>query len=82
MKWYHRTLSGVLAASMGLSLLGGLPSAAAADRATDPARTAAVAAGVTGTIQASLKLEFMGSLKMVMTTSALRSTLIKYMIWA
>lgn len=58
MKWYHRTLSGVLAASMGLSLMGGIPSAVAADRATDPARTAAVAAGTTGTIQATIRMDY------------------------
>ena len=29
MKWYHRALSGVLAASMGVGLLGSLPQAAA-----------------------------------------------------
>lgn len=58
MKWYHRTLSGVLAASMSLSLMGGIPSAVAADRATDPARTAAVAAGTTGTIQATIRMDY------------------------
>lgn len=58
MKWYHRTLSGVLAASMGLSLMGGIPSAAATDRAKEPARTAAVAAGATGTIQATIRMDY------------------------
>ena len=43
---------------MGLSLMGGIPSAVAADRATDPARTAAVAAGTTGTIQATIRMDY------------------------
>ncbi|MGO5115839.1 M60 family metallopeptidase [Candidatus Avoscillospira sp. LCP25S3_F1] len=58
MKWYHRTLSGVLAASMGFGLMGGIPGAAATNGAHVTAGTAAVAAGATGTIQATIRMDY------------------------
>lgn len=57
MKWYHRALSGVLAASMGVGLLGGLPHAAAAGSVNTVTNTVQ-STGATGEIQATIRLDY------------------------
>lgn len=57
MKWYHRALSGVLAASMGVGLLGSLPHAAAVSSA-DLSKTVVGTTGATGEIQAKIRLDY------------------------
>lgn len=57
MKWYHRAVSGLLAASVGVSLLGSVPHAAAAGstQRTVPLSSAATA---TGEITATLRMDY------------------------
>lgn len=57
MKWYHRALSGVLAASMGVGLLGSLPHAAAAS-SVNAGKSAVGTTSATGEIQATIRLDY------------------------
>lgn len=57
MKWYHRALSGVLAASMGVGLLGSLPQAAAVS-SVSAGKNAVGTTQATGEIQATIRLDY------------------------
>lgn len=57
MKWYHRALSGVLAASMGIGLLGSLPHAAAVS-SVSAGKNAVGTTQATGEIQATIRLDY------------------------
>lgn len=57
MKWYHRALSGVLAASMGVGLLGSLPQAAAVS-SVSTGKNAVGTTQATGEIQATIRLDY------------------------
>ena len=57
MKWYQRTMSGVLSAAMGLSLLGGLPTAAAAEPTAVPL-TLSTPADATGDILTVVQMDY------------------------
>lgn len=57
MKWYHRALSGVLAASMGIGLLGSLPQAAAVS-SVSTGKNAVGTTQETGEIQATIRLDY------------------------
>lgn len=57
MKWYHRALSGVLAASLGVSLLGGIPQVAAAD-STNVELISTGSTDATGEIQAMIRMDY------------------------
>lgn len=57
MKWYHRALSGVLAASMGIGLLGSLPQAAAVS-SVSAGKNAVGTTQATGEIQATIRLDY------------------------
>lgn len=57
MKWYHRALSGVVAASLGTSLLGGIPQAVAAD-STDVQLISTQTSQATGEIRAMIRMDY------------------------
>ena len=58
MKWYQRTMAGVLTAAMGLSMLGGLPMAGAADEPPDLSASTRSAATATGEIQTVIRMDY------------------------
>lgn len=57
MKWYHRALSGVVAASLGTSLLGGIPQVVAAD-STDVQLISPRTSQATGEIRAMIRMDY------------------------
>ena len=57
MKWYQRALSGVLAAAMGVGLMGGVPTASAADRTT-AALVSSSSAEAVGEILAVIEMDY------------------------
>lgn len=58
MKWYQRTMAGVLTAAMGLSMLGGLPMAGAADEPPPLSASTRSAATATGEIQTVIRMDY------------------------
>ena len=69
MKWHQRALSGVLAAAMGMGLLGGIPQAAAADR-TDVELVSTRTTNATGDIQAMIRMDYPLSINKLKSSDA------------
>lgn len=69
MKWHQRALSGVLAAAMGMGLLGGIPQAAAADR-TNVELVSTRTTNATGDIQAMIRMDYPLSINKLKSSDA------------